>query len=305
MRGFRRSERSERAARPSASGSPRSCLTSGTRKSLRLGVLAVLRMRPRGGAAAVHPQHAEHGAERDLAEPADRRQAQRLLELRDLVGDVLDALALLDQLVEDRVRLRRAHPAWDALPARLVAEEAQDVRPGGQQIRPFGHDDQRARAEHRAGLLQRLPVQRHVELVWSEEVRRGATGLDRRDLAAAGHAARELDQLTRGRARAHAVDVRPLDVAGHREELQAGRAVDALLLPPVRAALEEDRNVGERLDRVHQRGLAVQAVQARERRLVAGLAAVALHALEQRGLLAEYVAAGRGEDLDAEALAQE
>ena len=38
-----------------------------------------------------------------------------------------------------------------------------------------------------------------------------------------------------------------------------------------------------------------------ERRLVARLAAVALHALQQRRLLAEDVAAGRGEDLDLQA----
>ena len=66
-------------------------------RRLRLGVFAVLRVLARLGAAAVHAEHAEHRAERDLAEPADRRHPQRLLELRDLLRHVVDALALLER----------------------------------------------------------------------------------------------------------------------------------------------------------------------------------------------------------------
>src|SRR4029453_13243796 len=64
-------------------------------RSLRLGVFAVLRVLARLGAALVHPDHAQDGSERDLAQAADRRHPQRLLELRDLLGHVGDALALL------------------------------------------------------------------------------------------------------------------------------------------------------------------------------------------------------------------
>src|SRR5207244_2066762 len=126
---------------------------------LRLGVFWILRVLARRGAATIHAGHAEHGPERDLAEAADRRLAERLLELRG-----------------------------------------------------------------------------------AEEVRRCAAGLDGADLAAAGHATRELDQVARGRAGAHAVHVRPLDVARDSEELKTRRALDALLLPPLRAALEDDRD---------------------------------------------------------------
>ena len=101
-----------------------------------------------------------------------------------------------------------------------------------------------------------------------------------------------------GGAHRHAVDVGPLDVPGHGEELPAHRVADALVGPPLRAALHDHRHVGEGLHRVDQRRPAVQAVVAGERRLVARLAAVALHALQQRGLLAEDVAAGRDEHLD-------
>ena len=56
----------------------------------------------------------------------------------------------------------------------------------------------------------------------------------------------------------------------------------------------------ERLDVVHQRGKSVQALLPRERRLVAGLAAPILECLEQRGLLAQDVAARRDEHVHVE-----
>src|SRR4029079_7229735 len=90
----------------------------------------------------------------------------------------------------------------------------------------------------------------------------------------------------------------PLHVARDGEELQARMVAAALRLPPPRASHGDDRNVGERLDRVHQRGPAVQAVGAGERRLVPRFAAVPLHALDERRLLAQDVTAWRGEYLD-------
>ena len=195
------------------------------------------------------------------------------------------------------MRLVGTHPAGHALAAGLVPEEAQDVRAGREQVGAFGDDRKRARAEHRACLGKRLEVERYVEGVRAEEVRRRAARLEGQELRAVANAAGELDQLAGGGAHRNAVHVGPLDVAGHREELHAGGLAGPLLLPPLGAALDDDRHVGERLDGVHERRLAPEPVHARERRLVARLAAMALHALEQRGLLAEDVAAGRGEDL--------
>src|SRR4029078_4594456 len=63
-----------------------------------LGVFAVLRVLARLGPAALHAQDAEHGAERDLPEAADRRHPQRLLELRDLLGDVARSLDVLQEI---------------------------------------------------------------------------------------------------------------------------------------------------------------------------------------------------------------
>ena len=77
--------------------------------------------------------------------------------------DVVRPAAALEQLGQDRVRLHRADAARHALAARLVAEEPQHVRRGGEQVRALGHHDQRAGAEHRAGLGERVEVERHVE----------------------------------------------------------------------------------------------------------------------------------------------
>ena len=199
------------------------------------------------------------------------------------------------------MRLGRADAARDALAAGFVAEEAQYVGRGGQQVGAFGHHDERARAEHRTGLPQRAEVQRHVERRGPEEVRRGPARLDGAEPPTAGDPAGQVKELPGGRAHRHAVDPGPLDVAGDREELQPGALARALLLPPGGAPPGDDRDVSERLDRVHQRGLAVQAVHAGERRLVPRFPAVSLHALDQGRLLAEDVAARRGEHLDRQA----
>src|SRR3954471_19526888 len=62
-------------------------------------------------------------------------------------------------------------------------------------------------------------------------------------------------------------------------------------LPPVRAALNDQRHVRERLDVVDQRRPLVEALDRRERRLQARVAALALERVEQRRLLAADVRA--------------
>src|SRR6185312_15723605 len=135
------------------------------------------------------------------------------------------------------------------------------------------------------------------------EVGGRAARLDGAEALGARDAAREIEQFAGADTHRDAVHAGPFHVTRDCEEFQARVVATPLRLPPRRAPDGDDRDVGERLDRVHQRGLAVQAVGAGERRLVPRFAAVPLHALDQRGLLAEDVAAGGGEYLDAESLA--
>ena len=66
------------------------------------------------------------------------------------------------------------------------------------------------------------------------------------------------------------------------------------------ARLEDQRDVGQRLDVVDHGRLAEQPDLDRERRLVARLAALALDRLEERRLLAADVGAGAAPELDVE-----
>ena len=100
----------------------------------------------------------------------------------------------------------------------------------------------------------------------------------------------------------HLVEARPLDAAGHAEELGAGRLLGA------------DRGVGRHRPRPRSsstfsrvstllttRRLAEQSRVDRERRLVPRLAAVPLDRVEERRLLAADVGAGAAAKLDVEA----
>ena len=88
------------------------------------------------------------------------------------------------------------------------------------------------------------------------------------------------------------VDAGAFHVAGDGEHASAGRGLAAELLVGVGAVLEHPRQVRERLDVVHDRGLAVEADGGREeRRLEAGHAPVAFEALDECGLFADDVGA--------------
>src|SRR5580704_14617306 len=87
------------------------------------------------------PQDARHRTERHLSKTADRGTAHDLLKFGDalvhLGGDPRTAAAR-EVTGQDLVRLGRADAARDALAAGLVAEEAQYVGRGSQQIGAFG-----------------------------------------------------------------------------------------------------------------------------------------------------------------------
>ena len=88
------------------------------------------------------------------------------------------------------------------------------------------------------------------------------------------------------------VVARAAHVAGHRDDLRAGRLLGAELAEPVGAVLDDVRDVRERLDVVDQRRALVEALVGGERRLQPRVAALALERVEQRGLLAADVGAG-------------
>ena len=149
-------------------------------------------------------------------------------------------------------------------------------------------------------------VERQVEVLGEEHLHRAAAGLERLERAVLPHpAALLLEELADGRAHRHLVRAGPVDVTAAAEQPGAGALLGAERLEPGAAALDDVRKVGERLDVVDHRGLAVQALDRRERRLEPGLAAVALERVDERGLLAADVGAGAtvDDDVAAEAAA--
>ena len=131
-------------------------------------------------------------------------------------------------------------------------------------------------------------------LVGARQHRRArAAGEPRLDLAALGRAAGEVeDDLARGDAEHDLVVARALDAARDRDDLRARRGLRADLRVLRAAHLEHDRDVHQRLDVVDQRRALVEALDRRERRLQARVAALALQRVQQRGLLAADVGAG-------------
>ena len=139
------------------------------------------------------------------------------------------ARAPRDEARERLLLAHRADAAGHALAARLVAEERRDALQEARQVDAVVEHEHDARAERRLGLARALERERQVELVGAQEAARGAAHQDRLQLAPAGDAAGELEQLAQRRAERHLVDARALDVAREAEELRAARALGARL----------------------------------------------------------------------------
>ena len=103
---------------------------------------------------------------------------------------------------EPRQQLLLAHapdPARDALAARLVAEELGDAPEGVDEVGGLVEDHDHPGAEGRPDGAGRLERQRRVEDLRPDEDAGRAAEQDRADLAAAGHAAGQVDQVAQRR----------------------------------------------------------------------------------------------------------
>ena len=124
--------------------------------------------------------------------------------------------------------------------------------------------------------------------------RRRAAGDHRQQIVpAAAHAAgMALDQLAHRDAHRLLDIARLVHMAGDAEDFCPGVARTADRREPRRAALQDRRRDGDRLDIVDRRRAAVEADLRRERGLQARLALLALEAFEQPGFLAADIGAG-------------
>ena len=244
----------------------------------------------------------------ELAHHRAHRHRHRVAEHAEAVADDV-LLHRGDDVEVHRGRLAAGDPlehlhgpvrplaARRALPARLVVVEAGRAQ---RQVRDRDRvvgDDDRARAQHRAGLGHRLEGVRQVELVLGQHRRRGAAGKPGLHPPALGGAAGEAeDELARRDPQLDLVVARPLHAPGDRDHLGPRRLLGAEALEPVGAVVDDVGEVGERLDVVDQRRAAVEALDGRKRRLQPRVAALALERVEERRLLAADVRAGAAMD---------
>src|SRR2546426_889448 len=237
---------------------------------------------------------------RHLPEAADGGEHHRLGQLVDQV-EILALAAAVGDVFQDPDHLGRAQAAGDALAAGLVPEEADGVERHVEHAGALGADDDRARAQHRSRLLERFEVERHVHHRGGEIARRRPRRRERLEGAAVENPARLLeDHFPGGRAPRDLVDPRAHDLAADADALEPRGAGPALTLEPLDAVPEDQRHEGEGLHVVDERRLLPEPVRAREGRLVAGLGALALQRLQQRGLLPADVTAGAQEDRQVE-----
>ena len=108
---------------------------------------------------------------------------------------VAAARAARDEARERLLLAHRADAARHALPARLVAEERRDALQEARQVDAVVEHQHDARAERRLGLARALERERQVELVGPQEAARRAAHEHGLQLAPAGHAARQREQL--------------------------------------------------------------------------------------------------------------
>ncbi len=193
----------------------------------------------------------------------------------------------------------RSLAARRALAARLVHVELRRPQRELHHAAAVVDDDERRGAEERARGLDRVVVERRVELVGRQRGHGRAAGDDALQLPSVRNAAGDVvHELPHRSAEHELVVARPLDVAGDREDGRARRRLRADLRELGGAELHDDRHRRDRADVVDLRRRVVEPLHGRERRPRARLAATPFQRVEQRRLLAADVRAGAAVDED-------
>ena len=196
-------------------------------------------LRAGGGAALVQPQHAHHRAQRDLAQPADGGLAHGLLQPHDVRAAVVVQLrARLDDVAQDRrapwssppgtartcrtTRCGRSAARWSPRPAGRCPRPARPARPSRASSRP-------PPAVPKSSGMSSLSGPRKFD--------DAPPGCTAPTSAAAAHAAGQLDQLARRWCPSARSRRRAARRGRTRRRTSAHRVADALVRPPLRAAL--------------------------------------------------------------------
>ena len=232
-------------------------------------------------------------AERRAGRMGEVAGADRLTDLEQLFEVGVGSVSV-DHAAEHSFEPGAAFTAGRALPTALVGVEAHERQRCRRDVGGVVHHHDRPGAEHRPCGADELALERQVELLGREPRRRTATGHERLELVAVADALAELVAVQQIAERGGAVD--DLEHAGavhvptDGNHAGAGARDGADGRVRLDAVVHQPRQVRQRLDVVHDRGLAVEADGRREvRGLESRLAALALEALDERRLLADHI----------------
>ena len=244
---------------------------------------------------------APNGHRREAAHRAQRAVGHDLAEVLE-EGQVRVAVLTADDPIDDLDATHGAHATGRALAARLLGAELHREPRLLRHVDGVVEHDEAAVADHRPGFDEGLVVHRQIELGRGEIRPEGTADLDRADRSAgAGPATEVLDERPEGQTERHLDDAAVGDVAAQLEDLGPARPAETERLVRLGAVGDDVRHGGQRQDVVHDRRLAEQSFDRGERRLRADLPALALEALEHRGLFATDVGARAHPDLQVEA----
>src|SRR5580700_421654 len=212
----------------------------------------------------------------------DRVAERAEIQTRDRAGDpcqhfvIARHAAMVHEPFEDALQPARALATRGTLSARLVREETYEVIRGVDEVGRVVEDDERARAEHRTGLRHAFVIVRPIEMLLEDARRRAATGLNRHERTSRAQAPRQVDDLAHRRSKRNLVVSGITHVARDRNDLVPFAALGADCGEPLRAALENRHEIGERLDVVDDRRHAIEPFDRREGRLETRFASLAL-----------------------------
>ena len=235
-----------------------------------------------------------------LAETAKRGLAHRIGDVLHLDDVVLRAAAFGD-LVEIVEELASADAAGSALSATLIDGEVEiELRDVNHAVR-LVHDDETAGAHDRTDLGEAFEVNLRIEELGRDDAAGRTARLRRLELVAAADAAADVeDDLAEGRSHRNLDEAGVVDLARESEHLGALRRLRTDLVEPVRTLVDDDGDVGERLDVVDDGRTVPETLHGRERRTGLGHAAVAFDGLEKSRLLTAHERAGAEAELDVE-----
>ena len=156
-------------------------------------------------------------------------------------------------------------------------------------------DDDAARAEHRAGLAERVEVHGDVDFIGREQGRRRTARNHRlQPLVSSDTAADFIDHFPQGKSHRQFVDAGVRNVPAQAEEARPAVALAAEIGEPLAAVQEDVRHRGERLHIIHNRRASVEAHDGREGRFDARVAAISFQRIQQRRLFAALIGSGAG-----------